>query len=105
MLLIYAMVLYPAIGWALGHRYPAAPTFGLPCPTTIATLGLLLWTAERPPVVAVVIPWLWCLIGTIAAIQLGVAEDLGLPVALAISIWSWFGIQRLRTASSSPASA
>jgi hypothetical protein len=104
-LLVYALVLYPAISWALGHRYPAAPTFGLPCPTTIATLGLLLWTAERPPAAVMIIPWMWSLIGSMAAIQLGVAEDLGLPVALAISIWGWFGIQRLRTASSSPARA
>ena len=103
-LLVYALVLYPAIGWLLGHRYPGAPTFGLPCPTTIATLGLLLWTAERPPALVMFIPWLWSLVGSVAAIELGVVEDLGLPVALAISIWGWFGIQRLRTAASSPAS-
>src|ERR1041385_8134569 len=33
--LIYALVIYPALGYWFGHRYPAAPTFGLPCPTTI----------------------------------------------------------------------
>lgn len=46
-LLAYAFVGYPALGYLLGHRYPYAPTFGLPCPTTIFTLGLLLWM-ERP---------------------------------------------------------
>lgn len=40
----------PSLGVAIGHTYPAQPTFGLPCPTTIFTFGLLLWV--RPPV-----PW------------------------------------------------
>jgi uncharacterized protein DUF6064 len=88
-LLIYAFVVYPAVGWALGHRYPAAPTFGLPCPTTIATLGLLLWTRGRAPLPVMIVPWAWALIGSVGALQLGVREDLGLPVALAVSLWGW----------------
>lgn len=101
-LLVYAFAVYPAIGWALGHRYPASPTFGLPCPTTIATLALLLWSAERPPLAVMLIPWAWALIGSTAAFRLGVWEDLGLPVALVISLWGWF-VQAPRTALSSPA--
>jgi hypothetical protein len=88
-LLIYAFAVYPAVGWALGHRYPAAPTFGLPCPTTIMTLGLLLWTERRPPAAVMVIPWLWGLVGTTAAFQLGIREDLGLLVAVIVSAWGW----------------
>jgi hypothetical protein len=103
-LLVYAFAVYPALGWALGHRYPATPTFGLPCPTTIATLGLLVWTVERPPAVVMVIPWVWALIGSAAAFQLGVREDLGLPVALLVSLWGWVA-QRRPTASSRPATA
>jgi hypothetical protein len=103
-LLVYAFAIYPAVGWALGHRYPATPTFGLPCPTTIATLGLLLWTVERPPAVVMAIPWAWAVVGSVAAFQLGMAEDLGLLVALAVSVWGW-AVQRRRTASSSPATA
>lgn len=93
-LLVYAFAIYPALSWALGHRYPAAPTFGLPCPTTIATLGLLTWTEPRPPVAVMVIPWLWAIVGTSAAFQLGVLEDLGLGVALILSIWGWVIGQR-----------
>lgn len=88
-LLVYAFAVYPAVAYALGHRYPATPTFGLPCPTTIATLGLLLWTTRRPPLVVMVVPWLWALVGSSAAFQLGVHEDLGLLVALVISVWGW----------------
>ncbi|HEY6109639.1 MAG TPA: DUF6064 family protein, partial [Gemmatimonadales bacterium] len=101
-LLVYAFAVYPAIGWALGHRYPAAPTFGVPCPTTIATLALLLWTVTRPPVTVMLIPWAWALIGSTATFRLGMWEDLGLPVALVMSLWGWF-VQAPRTAPSSPA--
>jgi hypothetical protein len=101
-LLVYAFAVYPAVGWALGHRYPAAPTFGLPCPTTIATLALLLWTEDRPPLTVMLIPWAWALIGSTGAVQFGVWEDLGLPVALVLSVWGWV-VQPPRTALSSPA--
>lgn len=101
-LLVYAFAVYPAIGWALGHRYPAAPSFGVPCPTTIVTLALLLWTAKRPPLAVMVVPWAWALIGSTATFQLGMWEDLGLPVALVLSMWGWF-VQTPRTALSSPA--
>jgi hypothetical protein len=103
-LVIYALALYPAIGWALGHRYPSAPTFGVPCPTTIVTLGLLAWSEERPPLVLMAIPWAWTLVGTAAALQLGMREDLGLLVALVISVVGW-RTHLPRTAASSPASA
>ena len=103
-LVIYALALYPAVGWALGHRYPSAPTFGVPCPTTIVTLGLLAWSEERPPLVLMVIPWAWTLVGTAAVLQLGMREDLGLLVALVVSVAGW-KTQRPRTAASRPASA
>lgn len=80
-LVSYAVVLYPVLGYALGHRYPAAPTFGLPCPTTILTLGLLAWAARPPHWSVLVIPLLWSAVGASAAVQLRVWEDIGLPVA------------------------
>ena len=96
-LLVYAFAVYPAIGWALGHRYPAAPTFGVPCPTTIATLGLLLWSVERPAFAVMLIPWAWALIGSTAAFRFGMWEDLGLPVALVVSLWGWFAQRSRKT--------
>jgi len=41
-MVMFALAVYPAIGEYIGHRYPALPTFGLPCPTAIFTLGVLL---------------------------------------------------------------
>jgi hypothetical protein len=79
--LVYALIFYPAFGYWLGHRYPAAPTFGLPCPTTIFTFGILLWTIRRVPLYILAIPLAWSFIGVWAAISLGMIEDFGLLVA------------------------
>jgi hypothetical protein len=78
---VFALVLYPIIGYSVGHRYPNAPTFGLPCPTTIFTLGLLLFSVEPVSRRVFVVPLLWAAVGSLAAFQLGVAEDLGLLAA------------------------
>jgi hypothetical protein len=80
-LIVFALVLYPIIGYSVGHRYPNAPTFGLPCPTTIFTLGLLLFSVEPVSRRVFVVPLLWAAVGSLAAFQLGVAEDLGLLAA------------------------
>lgn len=77
----YALLLYPLLGAMAGHPYPGGPTFGLPCPTTIATFGVLLWTSRRVPLWVLAIPLAWSLIGTSAAVQFGIAEDYGLLVA------------------------
>ena len=84
-LLLYVLVLYPVLGHALGHRYPAAPTFGLPCPLTIFTFGLLLWARPPVPRSLLVIPTLWAIVGTVAALRFGVREDFGLLVAAVLA--------------------
>jgi hypothetical protein len=78
--LLYALLLYPALGLKFGHLFPNAPTFGAPCPTTIFTFGMLLW-AVRLPRYAVIIPALWSVLGFAAALKLGIYEDIGLLVA------------------------
>ena len=78
--------MYPLLNVLLGHRYPAMPTFGAPCPTTIATFGLLTWATPRPPWFVWPIPVLWALVGTSAAFALGVREDLGLLAAAGLAV-------------------
>jgi hypothetical protein len=81
-LMAYALIVYPILGFASGHGYPQAPTFGLtPCPLTIFTFGLFLQVESRLPKILLVIPFLWSLIGFSAALLLGVAEDFGLLIA------------------------
>jgi hypothetical protein len=83
----YAMLIYPLIGTLLGHGYPHSPSFGVaPCPTTIFTFGLLLMTTTRVPRLVLVIPFIWALIGFVAALSLGIREDIGLLVAGALCV-------------------
>jgi Family of unknown function (DUF6064) len=79
--IVYALVIYPIIGYALGRIFPTSPTFGVPCPTTIFTFGLLLWTDKKIPLNLLIVPVLWSIVGTSAALSFGVKEDFGLLVA------------------------
>lgn len=79
-MILFALLIYPVIGYYAGHIYPANPTFGLPCPTTIFTLGIILWMKNRCPVYILIIPLLWSLLGFSAAYFLGMHEDTGLLI-------------------------
>jgi hypothetical protein len=91
-LIVYAMLIYPIIGTLLGHGYPQSPSFGVaPCPTTIFTFGLLLWTNAKVPKMVLIIPFLWSVLGFAAALLLGIREDIGLVVAgiLCVALIFW----------------
>lgn len=81
----YGIAVYPLLNVVLGHEFPAVPTFGLPCPTTIFTLGLLWWLRGGHVRILLVIPLLWSAVGGSAAFALGVPQDLGLLVAGVVS--------------------
>jgi len=81
LMIFYALIGYPILGQALGRIYPQSPTFGLPCPTTIFTFGLLLWAEKKVPSYVWLIPLVWSLIGFSAAITLNIREDHGLVLA------------------------
>lgn len=80
LLIAYGLVMYPLLGYGLGHVFPSAPTFGAPCPTTIFTFGVLLWSTGLPKYL-LIIPSLWSVVGFTAALTLGITEDVGLLVA------------------------
>jgi len=81
LMILYALIVYPFLGYFLGHRYPYSPTFGLPCPTTIFTFGILLTANRKVPVLVLIIPVIWSVIGFFAAISFGILEDTGLLVS------------------------
>ena len=85
-LLIFAWFIYPAWTYLAGHRYPAVPTFGLPCPTTIFTIGLLAFLVAPYPRSPLFVPVLWCFVSSQAAFLFNVPPDLGLVVAGGVGI-------------------
>jgi hypothetical protein len=81
-LLVYSVVLYPALGLVLGERVLDLPAFGLtPCPVTLATFGLLVLGAGSARWWLYVIPVAWALVGGSAAILLGMPQDWPLLLA------------------------
>jgi hypothetical protein len=80
-LIVYGLLVYPLIGVAVGHGYFASPTFGVPCPTTIFTVGILHFTDLQFPRRILAIPLAWAMVGSFAATVLAVPQDLGLSVA------------------------
>jgi Family of unknown function (DUF6064) len=83
-LMFYAL-LYPVIVAIEHGSIVRVPTFGLPCPTTIFTAGVLLHATSRWRALTI-IPILWSAIGGSAAILLGVSADYALPVAGAVLV-------------------
>jgi hypothetical protein len=84
-LIIYALLIYPLIGYLMGHVYPYAPTFGLPCPTTIFTFAILVLSNKKLPFYILIIPVAWAIIGCSAAMNLGIYEDTGLIISAIIA--------------------
>jgi uncharacterized protein DUF6064 len=64
---------YPFVA-AVAGSYPRTPTFGVPCPTTIFTIGLLLATNPLPRWL-VIIPLMWSVVGGSAALVLDMPAD------------------------------
>ncbi|WP_114974114.1 DUF6064 family protein [Rhodoferax ferrireducens] len=80
-LIAFALLVYPAWSMAVGHSYPAIPTFGVPCPTTIFTIGLLCLAVAPYPRSPLVVPVVWCFIGAQAVFLLDVPPDTGVIAA------------------------
>jgi hypothetical protein len=98
-LVAYALAVYPMLSTVFGHAYPQAPTFGLPCPLTIYTVGILVFVAPPYPRHLLLVPAAWAVVGTQAAFLFGVYEDLGLAVAAIAAVWLWVqGQPKARTA-------
>jgi len=80
LLVVYALA-YPGLGLLFGLEYPRLPLFGVPCPTTILTAGVLLCAPPRQVRWVAVIPLLWAAVGGSAAFVLAIRTDLALVVA------------------------
>lgn len=79
-LLVLYGLMYPAVAWADGFAYPRIPTFGVPCPTVLITIGFLVAAPARSVLLSIV-PVVWSLIGVTAVWLFGMHADLALPAA------------------------
>jgi hypothetical protein len=80
-LIIFGLFLYPLIGYILHGSFIRTISLGLPCPTTIFTFGFLLLTPKTRPKYLLVIPSVWAVIGSCAAIYFGVYQDVVMLIA------------------------
>lgn len=95
-LVAYSLV-YPGINAVQHLSVSRIPTFGLPCPTTIFTAGMLMLATPRSWRVSI-IPVTWSVIGGSAASLLGVRADYALPIAgIALAVFSLQGQSDTRT--------
>lgn len=79
-LVVYGLV-YPLLALGGTEGYPRIPTFGVPCSTTIVTIGFLMLATPPLPVALTIVPILWAVIGGSAAFLLEMRADLVLFVA------------------------
>jgi len=85
--LIIAALLYPIVHLAQSALSARVPTFGVPCPTTLLTIGLLL-PAALPSWRLAVIPVGWSILAGSASFFFGVHADVLLPVAAVVWVIS-----------------
>ena len=90
---LYSLIFYPLLSYQFGHLYPSKPTFGLPCPTTIFTFGMIILMEDRK-IIIFIIPIVWSLVGFTAALKLGIYQDIGLLIASVISSMILFSKKR-----------
>ena len=85
--LIIAAFVYPIFHLAQSALSARVPTFGVPCPTTMLTIGLLL-PAALPSWRLAVIPVGWSIVAGSASFFFGVHADVLLPVAAVVWVIS-----------------
>lgn len=79
--IFYGIAGYPLIEYMLLRGGQRLLSFGItPCPTTVFTLGMLLWSKGKMPKYVLIIPFVYSVSGIIP-ILLGITEDIGLVVS------------------------
>ena len=74
--ILFGLIIYPAIGFFIHTTAFPVISLGLPCPTTIFTLGFFMLANTRFPGYLLIIPSLWALVGLSAAFNFGIYQDI-----------------------------
>ena len=86
-MMFVALVAHPMLSTGLGRDLSEASYFGTaPGPTVLFTLGALLHLRPAAPLYLFFFPVLWCVISGGVALELGIHEDLLLPLAGVLTI-------------------
>jgi len=85
-LIIFGLIIYPITGYLIEGDVQHVISLGLPCPTVIFTFGVLLLTYRKFSRYLLIIPTIWAIIGTGAAIHFGVPQDYMLIVSAIIAL-------------------
>jgi hypothetical protein len=83
--ILFGLVIYPIISYFMEGGFPGTIALGLPCPTTILTFGFLMFSAGKLSKYLLIIPSIWAVIGTGAAINFGVYQDYVMLLAAIIA--------------------
>lgn len=73
--ILTGIIIYPVMLFLMEDSLHKTITLGLPCPSTILTFGFLILTSTKFPKYLLIIPALWTIVGTSAAINFGVYPD------------------------------
>ena len=83
--ILFALIIYPVIGYFLQGSLTRTISLGLPCPSTIFTFGCFMMMGTNFPKYLLAIPSVWSIVGVAAAIQFGVYQDFEMPIAAIIA--------------------
>ncbi len=83
--ILFGLIFYPIIGYLLGGKISVTISLGLPCPPTILTFGFLMLSKKGFPKYLLIVPSIWAVIGTFAAVNFGVYQDFLMLIAAVIA--------------------
>lgn len=87
-IILFGLVIYPFVGVLTGRVFPEYPLFGIaPCPVTLFTIGLLLWSDVKPALPLVVIPIFWGFMGIVPVLFYEVYADIVTILAGIIALY------------------
>jgi hypothetical protein len=79
--IVFGLLIYPVISLLQTGAWSKTISLGLPCPSTILSFGILMLTGRRFSKYLLIIPSLWAVIGTSAAINFGIYQDYAMLAA------------------------
>lgn len=91
-LILFGIFIYPIISWMSVGELNHLIAVGLPCPTTITTVGFFMLNKKKTNWYLFIIPSLWSIVGVSAALNFGVYQDF----MMLLSVIIWISTEKLK---------